>query len=212
LFTVAHSDTIKMAFDEVTRAVLEHYTDHPPRSEDAWYGPWTSILTTLFPSARGYIVTPQQRLPLETRRHIPDFFIEVVKLSTAPLTFRTVLIIEMKNTQYWQSGIQRLQDQINEQCDSAFSGTAHTKLYWIGTIGPHWRYGEQVDDGEGPIPLINWHDTIHDEASLNDLQVLADLIHAMCVFIFLLRDPILMLIHDAGDLVCLTLESKLARS
>ena len=73
-----------MAFDEITRAVFKHYTDNPPRSEDAWYDPWTSILTTLFPSAQGYIVTPQQRLPLETSRHIPDFVIEVVKLSMPP--------------------------------------------------------------------------------------------------------------------------------
>jgi len=159
------------------------------------------------------MVAPQQRLPLEDAHlPIPDFFIEVVKLSTAPLTFRTVLIVEIKNTQYWQSGIQRLQEQINQQCDSAFSSTAHTKMYWIGTIGPHWRYGEQMDDGQGPIPLINWHDTTHDQASFNDFRVLADLIHDMCVFIFLLRDPIMMLIHDAGDLVCLTLESKLATS
>ena len=69
-----------------------------------------------------------------------------------------------------------------------------------------------MDDGQGPIPLIDWHDTTHDEASFNDLRVLADLVHAMCVFNFLLRDPIMMLIHDAGDFVCLTLESKLATS
>ena len=85
-------------------------------------------------------------------------------------------------------------------------------MYWIGTIGPHWRYGEQMDDGQGPVPLINWHDTTHDQASFNGFRVLADLIHDMCVFIFLLRDPIMMLIHDAGDFVCLTLESKLATS
>ncbi len=194
-----------MALDAIIRAVLEHYTAQPPRTEDAWYGPWNYILTVLFPAAQGYIVTPQHRLPrVDDQSLIQDFVIEVVKLSMPPLTFRTVLIVEIKNTQHWQSGIQRLQDQIDLQCDSAFAGSAHTKMYWIGTIGPHWRYGEQVDNGQGPIPLINWHDTIHDEASLNDLQVLADLIHAMCVFIFLLRDPILMLIHDAGDLVCLT--------
>ena len=83
-----------MAFDEITRALLQYYTDYPPKTEDAWYGPWNTILTTLFPSAQGYMVAPQQRLPLEDAHlPIPDFFIEVVKLSTGPLTFRTVLIV-----------------------------------------------------------------------------------------------------------------------
>jgi hypothetical protein len=74
-----------MPFDAITRTVLEYYTAHPPATEDVWYGPWTTILTT------------------------PDLVIEVVKLSTAPLAFRIVLIVEIKNSQPWQSGIQALQ-------------------------------------------------------------------------------------------------------
>jgi hypothetical protein len=176
--------TIKMAFGAIIRAVLEEYTAFPPETQDAWYGPWISILTTLFPSVQGYVVTPQHRLTLEDdQSHIRDFVIEVVKLnlSAPPLMFRTVLIVKIRNTQHGHSelGMQRLQDLIERQCYSAFIGTAHTKVYWIGTIGPHWRYGERVVDGQAPIPLINWHDTTHDQASFNDLQVLADLIHAM---------------------------------
>jgi hypothetical protein len=38
------------------------------------------ILTTLFPSTQGYIVTPQHRLPDDPESHIPDLIIEVVKL------------------------------------------------------------------------------------------------------------------------------------
>lgn len=54
-------------------------------------------LTTLYPSTQGYIITPQRRLPDDP--HIPDFVIEVVKLSTLPLTFRNVLIVKIKNSQ-----------------------------------------------------------------------------------------------------------------
>ncbi len=57
---------------------------------------WITILTTLFPSAQGYIVTLQRRLPDDPECHIPDFIIEVVKLSAAPLTFGTVLIVKIK--------------------------------------------------------------------------------------------------------------------
>jgi hypothetical protein len=85
-----------MPFDAITCTVLEYCTAHPPAPEDSWYGIWITILTTLFPSAQGYIVTPQRPLTDEPFCHIPDFIIEVVKLSVAPLTFRTVLIMKIK--------------------------------------------------------------------------------------------------------------------
>ena len=129
-----------MPFDAVTRAVLEHFTTEPPRTEDAWYGPWITILTTLFPSTQGYIITPQRR--------IPDFVIEVVKMGAAPLIFRTVLIAKIRNSQHWEDGVPALERQLNRQLDAAFAGTAHSKVYWIGAIGPHWRYGEKLDEGQ----------------------------------------------------------------
>jgi len=168
-----------MPFDITTRSVLEYYTAHPPPTEDAWYGPWTTILTTLFPSTQGYVITPQRRIPDDSESHIPDFVIKVVKLSTPPLTFRTVLIVEVKNTQHWPNGIGSFERQINRQTDASFAGTAHTKVYWVGTIGPHWRYGEKEDNGQYPTPLIDWHHTTHDQASFDDLQVLAGLVAAL---------------------------------
>jgi hypothetical protein len=168
-----------MPFDVITRTVLEHYTVHPPATEDVWYGPWTTILTTLFPSTQGYIVTPQRRLPDDPESYIPDLIIEVVKLIPSPLTFRTVLVVKVKNTQHWQSGIPALERQLNRQTDASFAGTAYSKVYWIGTIGPHWRYGEREDNGQDLHPLIDWHHTTHDQASFNDLQVLADLVSAL---------------------------------
>jgi hypothetical protein len=67
-------------FDAVTRTVLQHYTANPPATEDSWYGPWNTILTTLFPSSQGYIVTPQRRILGSWERNEPDFVIEVDKL------------------------------------------------------------------------------------------------------------------------------------
>jgi len=54
------------------------------------------------------------------------------------------------------------------------------KVYWIAAIDPHWRYGER-DDGQElqVVPLIDWHDTIHDAASYADLQQLVALVHAL---------------------------------
>lgn len=168
-----------MSFDITTRTILEYYTVHPPPTEDAWYGPWTTILTTLFPSAQGYVITPQRRLPDDSESHIPDFVIEVVKFSMSPLTFRTVLTVKVKNIQHWPNGVQSLERQINQQTDASFAGTAHTKVYWIGAIGPHWRYGEKEDNGQSPMPLIDWHHTTHDQASFCDFKTLVGLVTAL---------------------------------
>ena len=54
--------------------------------------------------------------------------------------------------------------------NAALSGTlsecvvATSKVFWIGTIGHHWRYGVKEDNGREMTPLIDWHETIHDEA------------------------------------------------
>lgn len=143
------------------------------------YGPWNSMLTVLFPDDQGFIITPQRRIPEDSQSHIPDFVIEVVKLTSPPLTFRTVLIVEIKNSQHWPGRITSLDNQISRQADAAFAGTAHTKVYWIGTIGPHWRYGERYDNRQDIVPLIHWHDITHDAASYADLQELARLVREL---------------------------------
>ncbi|KAJ7145623.1 hypothetical protein C8R44DRAFT_972669 [Mycena epipterygia] len=171
-----------MPFSVTTVAVLKHFTAHPPATEDKWYGPWTSILKALFRDEDDFIFIPQQRIP-DSESHIPDFVFEVVKITpagaTTDVTFRTVLIVKIKNTQHWRNGIPALERQMSRQTDAAFAGTAHSKVYWIGAVGPHWRYGEKVDDGQAINPLIDWHDVTHDDASYADLQYLVSLVSAL---------------------------------
>ncbi|KAJ7791905.1 hypothetical protein B0H14DRAFT_2624558 [Mycena olivaceomarginata] len=94
----------EMPFSTSTVTVLKHFTAHPPATEDKWYGPWNSILKALFRDEDNYIVTPQQRIPDDSESHIPDFVSEVVKMTPAAgntdVTFRTVLIVEIKNSQH----------------------------------------------------------------------------------------------------------------
>jgi len=167
-----------MPFDITTRTLLEYYTNHPPRTVDIWYGPWNTILTTLFPSSKGYVVIPQRHKAEISQINKFDSFLEVAKLSTPPVTLRTVLIVEFKNSQYWDStGKDALMKQVKIQTDTAFVGTAFGTVYWIGIIGPHWRYGDKKnDDEQDPNPLIGWHDVTHDNASYLDLKQLVDLV------------------------------------
>ena len=146
---------------------------------------------------QGYIVTPQGRLPDDPESHtIPDFkiIIEVVKLSTPPITFRTVLIVKIKSSQHWQSGIGALERQLGRQTDAAFAGTAHTKVYWIGTIGPHWR---RKTTGQDSQPLIDLHHTTHDQALFDDLQL--EVLAGLCSQSFL-NGVLMMLIHCTVDM------------
>ena len=78
-----------------------------------------------------------------------------------------------------------MEQQLTRKTDAAFAGTGtafvgtvYAKVYWIAAIGPDWRYGER-DDGQDLVPLIDWHDTIHDAASYADLQQLVALVHAL---------------------------------
>lgn len=169
-----------MPLDLVTRTVLEHYTKNPPATEDVWYGPWIAILTSLFPVTQGYLITPRHRIPDDGGEgRLPDLVLEVVRLTTPPFALRTVLIVKVRNSQHWRTGIPALERQLTGQIDAAFANTSFKKVYWIGAIGPHWRYGVKDDEGQGPVPLIDWHDTTHDQGSFGDLQVLTGLVAAL---------------------------------
>ncbi|KAF8334363.1 hypothetical protein F5887DRAFT_991447 [Amanita rubescens] len=157
--------------------LMERYTENPQEAiGDGWFGPWNAILTTLFPPAQRYFVTPHRR-PLDPDSHL---IIEVVKLTTtAPITLRSVLIIAIGNAQHLKPGIPVPERELNQQIDTAFAATARSKVYWIESIGPHWRYGVKEDDGQDVQPLIAWHDTTHDHASFDDFQTLTGLVAAL---------------------------------
>jgi len=176
-----------MGFPGFVCSLLQQITTHTPSSEepDIWYGPWNAILSTLFPVWDRYMVSPTHKRHIErdafgTRRY-SDLIMEVVKVIDGhdPNLDRTVLIFEIRSSCHWEraSGKEALIQQIGHQADVAFAElrTAGQKVYWIGAIGPHWVYGE-IQDGQDPMPLIEWHDVAHDEASYRDFLNLVELV------------------------------------
>jgi hypothetical protein len=159
--------------------MLQHYTDNPPHSVAAWYGPWNTILATLFPSNQGYVIIPQLAGVAEgLQSPVPDFSIAVAKMSKRPRRFRIVLVVKIRGSAYWESdegkdGLMRL---IRIHTGDAVQDSEEIKVYWIGAIGPHWRYGEREGEIQDPRPMISWHDVIHDDASYDDLMRLVDLV------------------------------------
>ena len=168
-----------MPFDILVKTVLEDYTNRRPQSESEWYGPWTAILTTFFPVGKGYSVTPQRKI-ISDEDHtsiIPDFVIEVLKITTPPLDKRTVLIVEIKNTQHWPNKISALEDQLLKQICVTLADNAKDLVYYIMAIGPHWRYGVKYDNGQQLQHLIEWRNTIHDESSFKELIKLSEKVY-----------------------------------
>lgn len=159
-------------FDPVICDLLQN----PPRP-DEWDGPWSVILTTLFSASQSYFLAPKKRRLIGGSHLV----MEVQKFpTTLTLPLRTVLVIEIRDAPYWPASIPAQEAQIKRHIDAAFAGTevsrARSKVYWISAIGPHWRYGFKDDDGQDLAPLIEWHHTVHDQDSYQDLQDLVNLL------------------------------------
>ena len=169
-------------FEPMTCALLEHFTTTTglPQREHDWYGIWLSILGHLFPVSRGYIHRPLRRVARDN--HAPYLAYEVSRFIALPAKFRTVLVLAIMDGPDWRACIPSLEKEKNHLTDAAFCGalservTATSKVFWIGTIGPHWQYGVKEDNGREMKPLIDWHETIHDEASYDDFQRLVALV------------------------------------
>ncbi|KAH9007826.1 hypothetical protein EDB84DRAFT_1447294 [Lactarius hengduanensis] len=186
LLVLSHHSQPNHMFDTRLVTFLQGFTANPsadPLSdENRWTGAWNAILNALFPFSQGYFITPYRRL-----NQWSALMIEVAKSTDPdPDQLRALLVVGIKNghRQDWQAGIPSLEGQLNRQIDTALHGTepgtAVSKVYWITTIGPHWRYSVREDDGQGLRPLIAWHETLHDQASYDDLQGLTTLIADVC--------------------------------
>jgi hypothetical protein len=136
-----------MSLDAATRAILVNLTQTDKDSE--WDSAWLTILNTLFPSSQYYAVFPKKRNGADG-----DLIMRVAKvtLPTSPsehCRFKIVLIVEVKDPRQWDSGKDRLLQQLQQETDLAFKRTpsgldpAKDNVYWIATIGPHWQYGEK---------------------------------------------------------------------
>jgi hypothetical protein len=182
--TVPPINFFDIMLSTLVRTVLQEYTISPPENETRWYGPWLAILNFLFPASQDYIVTPIPYFPLDN--HQPPYVAFEVSQWNKPCSppWRPLLIVAVMHSQDWRAGIPSLETKINRLIDAAFSGetrggTAISTVYWMGVIGPHWRFGVKEENGQEAKQLIDWHHTAHDEVSFDDFQRLAALVAKM---------------------------------
>jgi hypothetical protein len=168
-----------MPFHIITRNSLRQYTNKTPPTKDYWFSPWDSIIRHIFSSSDNYVVHPRRVRAADnfSVQHIPDLVVEDIRDPNAIVWKpRTVLIVTIENSEFWESGKDALMERIKFQTELAFARTATERVYWVVVIGPHWRYGIKEDDGQDLRPLIPWHDVAHDDTSYDDLMRLANLV------------------------------------
>ena len=78
------------------------------------------------------------------------------------IQFRTVLIVEVKNSQHWEAGIPSLERQIKRQTDAAFSRTAVSQVYCSGLVPGRHYVKMQVNERFRTVkPVFDWLQTVH---------------------------------------------------
>jgi hypothetical protein len=175
---------MKMGLDVATRNLLEKDTAYSKahsahwQSLNRWGTVWSTILISLFPLSQGYTVGPRKRA-----EHHSDFIFEVCKVIFTPgplpgppeMESKTVLIVVVKDPQQWDHGKELLLEQVGHRMNLALDPRTDGKWFWVGSIGPHWVYGEQ-EYGQEAKPLIEWHDATFDDSSCRDLDQLVELV------------------------------------
>ncbi|KAG6380452.1 hypothetical protein JVT61DRAFT_8591 [Boletus reticuloceps] len=170
-----------MSFPPNVCRILQDYSIRPP-SKEYGVGPWLSILAILSPPYEGYMISPRGKTYFErgSPEGIPGFSLAVAKpAGPLPAPLRTILIVEVKDIHHWPDGIDDMLRRVDEDTGRSFSKTAADKLYWIAALGPHWMYGVREEEETATRTLIDWHYTMHDEASFADFQALVALVRAL---------------------------------
>jgi hypothetical protein len=171
---------MKMGLDVATRTLLEkHYSK--AQSVNNRGGAWCSILTSLFPLSQNYTVCPRKRAEYHS-----DLILEVCKGIFTPgplpgaleIENKTVLVVVVKDPQQWDHGKELLLEQVGHRMDLGLDLRTAGKWFWVGSIGPHWVYGEQ-EYGQQAKPLIEWHDATFDDSSYRDLEKLVELVGSL---------------------------------
>jgi hypothetical protein len=133
---------------------------------------WIAILTTLFPTSDGDFIYPLIQERIRSKRGHAIYF-EVNKGPNIVLVAKVDSEMEgniMGKTEFLA--------QLNEDAEESFQ-SAWAPLYWIAAIGSEWRFGYRLDDGPRLRlePLIDWHESLHDEEAQKHFKELVDLVH-----------------------------------
>jgi hypothetical protein len=168
-------------FDETITLLLETYCTGITKPQDnrQWYGVWTAMLSSMFPSADGYIVEPyicRER----SKGGIPgclEVLLLVKKLRKNPFIPMPVLVVRMVLEQAWiNGGPQDILNQLDYDAQEAIS--YGQPVYWIAAVGHRWRYGIRKRDSDFLEPKIDWHMSLLDEMSNRHFKDVIRLVHS----------------------------------
>lgn len=168
-------------FDEKLIFLIKKYCDKETRPEydREWYAVWTTMLSTMFPIADGYVVEPH------IRRNPPkgkiegqlEVILEVCRITENPFMMYPVLVVKME-----MEGVDFTSEQILQQLDvdvkKAFCFFGEP-VFWIAAVGPRWIYGTRMEEMKALEPLIEWHNSLIDEKAQEHFKALIRLVHTL---------------------------------
>lgn len=131
----------------------------------------TCCWSQLFPPQERYSVIPQFALLDANRvKVIPDFAFHVTKRDQKYQEGRIVLVVEVKNFNWWPHRVADLEQQMITQAEHALETLAYQRVFCVAAIGCRWRPYVKTDTAGGLQGFLEdkWFSTV-DESTLKYL-------------------------------------------
>ena len=140
-------------------------------TEDKFHALYSEILTTWFPTSKGYIIDHQ----VLGEGGKPEYIV----VRHAGGHRNLLLIVELKRPAKWNdAGKQEVLRDLTDYIEGRFDLTQYKTIYGVGGIGLHWMACKMEKSGlHAPATVLDWHDNISSDQSYHAFKTLADLVY-----------------------------------
>lgn len=140
-------------------------------TEDKFHATYSAILTTWFPSDKGYIIDHQ----VMGEGGKPEYII----VRHAGGKRNPLLIVELKRPNKWNdAGKKEVLSDLTTYIEGRFDLTQYNTIYGLGGIGLNWMVCKMEKSGQHvPQTILGWRADISSDQSYTDFAEVADKIY-----------------------------------
>ena len=161
-----------MPYDTVIKDEAKYMANLGPTvKEDRFYAIYNGILTTWFPSSKGYIIQVLRGAGKPDRGYI------IVRFGGE--YHNPLLVVGLKRPAKWnEAGKQGVLEVLTEYIKGQFDEMQYNTIYALGGIGLHWTVCKMEKDGL-PVPttVLGWHNDISSDLSYDAFKTVAELVY-----------------------------------
>jgi len=162
-----------MPYDDTIKQEAVYVANLATVTEDNLYALYRGILTTWFPTSRGYVLDHQ----VLGRTDKPA---EYVVVRHAGGDRNPLLVVELGSPDKWNDAGRRdvLQDLV-ECVEGQFDLTRYNAIYGVGGIGFHWMVCKMEKSGppHAATTVLDWDDDISSDRSYDAFEAIAKLVY-----------------------------------